>query len=81
MALSKNCKISSVFFGAGSACLAYGLSISYIEQHFSILDISIALLGVVLLLLCFLNIKRMSPKSSKVSHWKKYGIVILVIFL
>jgi ABC-type uncharacterized transport system involved in gliding motility auxiliary subunit len=81
MALSKNCKISSVFFGTGSACLAYGLSISYIEQHFSILAVSLALLGVVLLLFCFLNIKRISQKSSKVSHWKKYGIVILVIFL
>jgi ABC-type uncharacterized transport system involved in gliding motility auxiliary subunit len=81
MALSKNQHIPTVFFGTGSACLACGLSISHIEQHFGILAISLALLGVVLLLFCFLNIKRLSPKSSNVSHWKKYGIVILVISL
>jgi ABC-type uncharacterized transport system involved in gliding motility auxiliary subunit len=37
------------------------------------------LLAVILFLICFMNLKKSSQKSSKLYLWKKYGIIIIAI--
>lgn len=79
MALNKIHKYSPVIFGLGAAFLLYSLSVSYMEQRISILSISVFLLAVILFLICFMNLKKSSQKSSKLYLSKKYGIIIIAI--
>jgi len=79
MALNKIHKYLPVIFGLGAAFLLYSLAVSYIEQDVGILSISVFLLAIVLLSICFINIRGSSHKPSKLYQWKKYGIFIIAI--
>jgi len=49
------------------------------EQHISILSIGVFLLAVILFLICFMNLRKSSQKSSKLYLSKKYGIIMIAI--
>ncbi len=81
MALNKINKYLLGIFGLGAAFLLYSLAVSYIEQRFGILSISVFLLAIVLFSICFINLRKSSQKPLKLLQWKKYGIIVIVITL
>ncbi len=81
MALNRIHKYLPVIFGSGAAFLLYSLAASYMEQRSSIPSICIFLLAIILFLICFINLRKVSQKPLKLSQWKKYGILIVATVL
>lgn len=79
MALNRKSITPSLLFGIGAVCLLYGLGVSYIENHFSKLTIIISLIGLVCVFVCLFELKKFAKKSARLSQWRKYGFIILVI--
>ncbi len=62
-------------------CLTWGIVSFYVEQRFSVLTISLSLLGLVSLLICFIHKGKFSQRHFKLSQWKKAGVILTVVFL
>ncbi len=81
MALKDSSKNISILFALGIILLAYGLGASYVEQGASRLNTALAILGTASLLICFVRIKGLLPKTFLSSRWKKYALLIVLIVL
>lgn len=78
MALNKDQKNLPLLFGAGTACLLYGLGFSYVENHFSKPAAVISLIGLACILVCFFKLKGRTQRLGKASRWRKYGFITFV---
>ncbi len=81
MALNKDRENLSLLLGTGTACLLYGLGLSYIENHFSKLTAVISLIGLACILTCLFRLKKEAQRLKEASRWKKYGFITLVVVL
>jgi len=80
MAINNN-KNLPILFTLGMICFIWGLVSFYVEQHFSVSMIALALLGTVSLSICFIRKGKPSQKHLKLSQWKKAGVILAVIIL
>ncbi|MCK5178155.1 MAG: GldG family protein [Candidatus Omnitrophica bacterium] len=71
----------SVLFALGIVLLAYGLGASYVEGSVSRLNAALAILGAASLLICFVRVRSLLPKTFSSSRWKKYALFIVLIVL
>jgi len=81
MALNKKLINLPLLFGMGMLCLLYGLGASFVEYHFSRSAITISLIGLACILICFSELRKFTKKSARASEWQKYGFIVFVIVL
>jgi len=79
MALKRTSRNLPLLFAIGMVCLLYGLGTSYIENHFSSLSILISLTGLVCILVCLFELRKLAQRSAIASQWQKYGFIVFVI--
>ena len=81
MALKDRPRNISILFALGTVLLSYGLGSSYVDGSVSRLNAALAVLGAAALLICFVRVKDMLPKTYSPSRWKKYVLFIVLIVL
>lgn len=79
MALNRKSITLSLLFGIGAVWLLYGLGVSYIENHFSLLTIIISLVGLACILVCLFALRKFAQKTAMGCQWQKYGFIVLAI--
>jgi len=75
MALNQAGKNLSLLLTVGTVCLLYGLGFSYVEQHFSSWLLLCSLLGLISLIICSVEIWKLSRQSTRVFEWKRFGLM------
>ena len=75
MALNPTGTKLPLLLAVGTVCLLYGLGFSYIEQHFSQWLILCSLLGLISLIICAVEIRKLARQSARVFQWKQVGVM------
>ncbi|MCP4648462.1 MAG: GldG family protein [PVC group bacterium] len=81
MAINKEHKNLQILLGLGAASLLAGLGLAYINNCFSKLTGIISLVGLVCIVVCFLQLRKYMPKLTKSLSWGKYALKTIIIIL
>lgn len=79
--MKNNSKNIPFLFALGVALLAYGFGAFYVKQYITRLAAACVLLGAADVLICFVRIRRLSPKFSTFSRWKKVVLFTALVVL